>query len=60
MVTNAHVVHTDEEDLYMQFAMTALNEYALRGRFVHRRNAAFRSPDDARGMGRHLNAFYRL
>ena len=29
MVTNAHVVHTDEEDLYMQFAMTALNEYAV-------------------------------
>jgi hypothetical protein len=29
MVTNAHVVHTDEEDLYMQFAMTALDEYAI-------------------------------
>lgn len=29
MVTNAHVVHTNEEDLYMQFAMTALEEYAV-------------------------------
>ncbi len=31
MVTNAHVVHTDEEALYMQFAMSALEEYAISG-----------------------------
>jgi serine protease Do len=31
MVTNAHVVHTDEEALYMQFAMSALEEYAVSG-----------------------------
>lgn len=31
LVTNAHVVYTDEEDLYMQFAMAALEEYAISG-----------------------------
>lgn len=29
MVTNAHVVHTDEEALTMQFAMTSLENYAV-------------------------------
>ncbi len=29
MVTNAHVVYTDEEELYMQFVRTALEEYAI-------------------------------
>lgn len=29
MVTNAHVVETDEDDLYMQFAMTGLESYAI-------------------------------
>ncbi|MGI6142031.1 MAG: S1C family serine protease, partial [Caldicoprobacterales bacterium] len=31
MLTNAHVVHTNEEELYLQFAMTALEEYAVAG-----------------------------
>jgi len=31
MVTNAHVVHTNEEELYLQFAMSALEEYAVAG-----------------------------
>ncbi|MDR3361230.1 MAG: trypsin-like peptidase domain-containing protein [Bifidobacteriaceae bacterium] len=28
MVTNAHVIHTDEDELYTQFARTGLEEYA--------------------------------
>lgn len=31
MLTNAHVVQTNEEELYLQFAMTALEEYAVAG-----------------------------
>ena len=61
MVTNAHVVHTDEEDLYMQFAMTALNEYAI--------TAADSFTAEMRRLGHQMtqeewdgiaNAFYRL
>lgn len=29
LVTNAHVVHTDEEELTMQFAMSSLEQYAV-------------------------------
>lgn len=29
LITNAHVVHTYEEELYMKFAMSALEEYAV-------------------------------
>jgi len=61
LVTNAHVVHTDEEDLYMQFAMTALNEYAI--------TAADSFAAEMRRLGYQMtqeewdgiaNAFYRL
>lgn len=31
MVTNAHVVNTDEDELYMSFAMTSLESYAIQG-----------------------------
>ncbi|NLJ67096.1 MAG: trypsin-like serine protease [Clostridiales bacterium] len=29
MVTNAHVIHTDEEELTLQFAMSSLEQYAV-------------------------------
>ncbi|NLB41281.1 MAG: trypsin-like serine protease [Clostridiales bacterium] len=31
LLTNAHVVHTNEEELYTQFAMSALEGYAIAG-----------------------------
>lgn len=31
LVTNAHVVNTDEEQLYLNFVMTALQNYAIEG-----------------------------
>ncbi|NLC42920.1 MAG: trypsin-like serine protease [Clostridiales bacterium] len=31
LITNAHVVHTNEEELYMQFAMSVLEEAAISG-----------------------------
>ena len=40
MVTNAHVVHTDENPLYLQFAMTALEEYAIADAAHHGTDAA--------------------
>lgn len=61
IVTNAHVVHTDEEALYMQFAMTALEEYAISGtnEFYQEmlRNGYEMTQEEWDGLA---NAFYSL
>lgn len=61
MLTNAHVVQTDEEELYMQFAMSALEEYAVSGANEFdaemRRNGYAMSQEEWDGIA---NAFYSI
>lgn len=61
LVTNAHVVETNEEELYLSFAMSALENYAVNGTndFVaEMRSQGYNmSQEEVDGM---LNAFYNL
>lgn len=61
LVTNAHVVETNEEELYLSFAMSALENYAVEGTnsFVaDMRTLGYNmSQEEVDGM---LNAFYNL
>ncbi len=61
LVTNAHVVNTDEEELYLNFARSALENYAIEGTnsFVEQmRTLGYNmSQEEIDGM---LNAFYNL
>jgi serine protease Do len=61
MLTNAHVVETNEEELYMQFAMAALEEYAVSGANDFdadmRRNGYVMSQEEWDGIA---NAFYSI
>ncbi len=61
MLTNAHVVNTNEEELYLQFAMTALEEYAVEGANEFdaemRRNGYVMSQEEWDGIA---SAFYNI
>lgn len=61
LVTNAHVIETDEESLYMDFAISTLSDYAVEGTnsFVEemRREGYQMSQEEIDGM---MNAFYNL
>jgi serine protease Do len=61
MVTNAHVVNTDEEELYLSFAMTSLEQYAVEAAdsFMEemRRSGYQMTQDEWDGIA---NAWYRL
>lgn len=61
LVTNAHVVHTNEEELYYNFAMSALQDYAIEGTnsFVSEmRTLGYEmSQEEVNGM---MNAFYEI
>ncbi len=61
MVTNAHVVHTDEEELTLQFAMSSLEQYAVEAAdsFMEdlRREGYQMSQEEWDGIA---NAWYRL
>jgi serine protease Do len=61
LVTNAHVVETDEDELYLNFALTALENYAVEGTnsFVaEMRTLGYQmTQEEIDGM---LNAFYYI
>lgn len=61
LITNAHVVETNEEELYLSFAMSTLENYAIEGTnsFVaDMRTLGYNmSQEEVDGM---LNAFYNL
>lgn len=61
LVTNAHVVETNEEELYLSFAMSALENYAVNGTndfVIQMRSQGYHmSQEEIDGM---LNAFYNL
>jgi len=61
LVTNAHVVNTDEEELYLSFAMSSLEDYATQAADQMteelRREGYETSQEEWDGLA---NAFYRL
>jgi serine protease Do len=61
LITNAHVVTTDEKQLYLNFAMTSLQNYAVEGTnsFISemRRSGYELSQEEKDGL---MNAFYNL